>query len=235
MRSSSRIAAVSRCTSRAPAATCASRSPYRPRAVGRACAKLFRRFQQADGAPYGGALRRQRPRAGDQHRAGAGDGRRIGVESTPGEGSTFHVELPLREVTWRSRPAGTADGSRVMSLLLVEDDPTVAEVVAGLLRAQGHRVAHVPHGLAALTEARLATYDVALLDLDLPGPRRLRAGAPAAARARNRDPARRGHRARRRRIRAAPTTPASMRSSASRSPARCCGNVLDRVGRPVSA
>jgi CheY-like chemotaxis protein len=42
-------------------------------------------------------------------------------------------------------------------------------VVAGLLRAQGHRVVHAPHGLAALSEAAQARFDAALLDLDLPG------------------------------------------------------------------
>jgi len=58
---------------------------------------------------------------------------------------------------------------RSFSLLLVEDDPTVAEVIAGLLRAQGHRVTHAAHGLAALTASATATFDAALLDLDLPG------------------------------------------------------------------
>ncbi|HET6396609.1 MAG TPA: response regulator, partial [Pseudoxanthomonas sp.] len=52
---------------------------------------------------------------------------------------------------------------------LVEDDPTVAEVIASLLRAQGHRVAHAPHGLAALADVAVARFDLALLDLDLPG------------------------------------------------------------------
>ncbi|EGD20153.1 response regulator transcription factor, partial [Xanthomonas hortorum] len=50
-----------------------------------------------------------------------------------------------------------------------EDDPTIAEVIVGLLRSQGHSVVHAPHGLAALTEAADNTFDLALLDLDLPG------------------------------------------------------------------
>ena len=56
-----------------------------------------------------------------------------------------------------------------MRLLLVEDDPTVAQAVAGLLEAQGHAVTHVAHGLAALGEVAVASFDAALLDLDLPG------------------------------------------------------------------
>ena len=45
----------------------------------------------------------------------------------------------------------------------------VAEVVSGLLSRLGHRVVHAPHGLAALAELELASFDLALLDLDLPG------------------------------------------------------------------
>ena len=62
-----------------------------------------------------------------------------------------------------SREGGT------LSLLLVEDDATVAQVVAGLLESQGHRVKHVAHGLAALAEIATQPFDAALLDLDLPG------------------------------------------------------------------
>ena len=57
----------------------------------------------------------------------------------------------------------------VLHLLLVEDDPIVAEVVQGLLREQGHAVTHVAHGLAALSEVATQRFDAALLDLDLPG------------------------------------------------------------------
>uniref|UniRef100_A0A0S6Z290 Histidine kinase n=1 Tax=Mizugakiibacter sediminis TaxID=1475481 RepID=A0A0S6Z290_9GAMM len=54
-------------------------------------------------------------------------------------------------------------------MLLVEDDATVAQVIAGLLEAQGHAVRHAPHGLAALSELDTAGCDAMLLDLDLPG------------------------------------------------------------------
>ena len=54
-------------------------------------------------------------------------------------------------------------------ILLVEDDPTVADVLVGLLQAQGHGVAHAPHALAALSAQATQRFDLALLDLDLPG------------------------------------------------------------------
>ena len=45
----------------------------------------------------------------------------------------------------------------------------MAETLAGLLRAQGHAVVHVAHGLGALAEIATGQFDAALLDLDLPG------------------------------------------------------------------
>ncbi|PSD15635.1 histidine kinase, partial [Stenotrophomonas maltophilia] len=55
-----------------------------------------------------------------------------------------------------------------LRILLVEDDATVAEVIAGLLRVRGHEVVHVLHGLGALSEIATDGFDVGLLDLDLP-------------------------------------------------------------------
>ena len=41
--------------------------------------------------------------------------------------------------------------------------------MVGLLQSLGHRVVHVPHGLAALAAIATEPFDAALLDLDLPG------------------------------------------------------------------
>jgi signal transduction histidine kinase/sugar lactone lactonase YvrE/BarA-like signal transduction histidine kinase len=137
-------------------------------------ARLFQRFEQADGARtasrYGGS---GLGLAICQELAAAMDGR-IDVDSSPGIGSRFVVELPLPEgdaVALAPLPVAvpaTATPS-ALRILLVEDDATVAEVIAGLLRARGHQVTHAAHGLAALTEAAMASYDLAMLDLDLPG------------------------------------------------------------------
>ncbi len=65
------------------------------------------------------------------------------------------------------RPRGAATAPR--SILLVEDDAIVAEVIVGLLQSQGHGVVHARHGLAAMAELETADCDIALIDLDLPG------------------------------------------------------------------
>jgi DNA-binding response OmpR family regulator len=98
-------------------------------------------------------------------------GGRIGVQSAPGEGTRFIVDLPLPSgtPTQDDAPADAMPRLHPLRLLLVEDDPTVAQVLTGLLQAQGHRVAHAPHGLAALSEVATQDFDLGLLDLDLPG------------------------------------------------------------------
>lgn len=134
--------------------------------------RLFQRFEQGDGARtnarYGGS---GLGLAISQELTVAMKGK-IRVRSRLGVGTQFTVDLPLpidrsplRPVAGEARtPAGAP-----LRILLVEDDPTVAEVISGLLAGRGHRVVHAAHGLAALSEAVDGGFDVALLDLDLPG------------------------------------------------------------------
>ncbi|MBD8634930.1 ATP-binding protein [Stenotrophomonas sp. CFBP 13725] len=136
--------------------------------------RLFRRYEQADGArtaaQYGGSglgLAISRELAV----AMGGD---IAVRSQLGNGTCFSVVLPLP----LQDGSGHADGegphavavpAAPLRILLVEDDPTVAEVIAGLLAARGHQVVHAEHALAALREMAGDRFDIGLLDLDLPG------------------------------------------------------------------
>ncbi len=148
-------------------------------------ARLFNRFEQAEGVTkrYGGS---GLGLSISQHLALLMGGR-ISVTSTPGEGSTFDFDLPIYEAqptsAARAAAAVRSAGGGALDILLVEDDPTVAEVLLGLLAGMGHRAKHAPNGLAALVELKDARFDIALLDLDLPGmdglklARMIRAGA----------------------------------------------------------
>ncbi|WMJ71403.1 hybrid sensor histidine kinase/response regulator [Stenotrophomonas sp. 24(2023)] len=139
--------------------------------------RLFRRFEQADGArtaaQYGGsglglAICRELALAMQGQ---------IQVESQMGSGTTFTVRLPLAlsleavvpSVEGAAGELPQAPPLPPLQVLLVEDDATVADVVSALLTARGHRVVHAGHALAALREVSSSPFDVALLDLDLPG------------------------------------------------------------------
>lgn len=133
--------------------------------------RLFRRFEQAEGARtasrYGGSG------LGlaicEELAVAMGGG--IDVSSAPGEGACFVVRLPIeRAVRPLSSPAVVGTREAVpRNVLLVEDDAIVADVLIGLLQAQGHRASHVGHALAALTANATQRFDLALIDLDLPG------------------------------------------------------------------
>ncbi len=142
--------------------------------------RLFRRFEQAEGA-------RTTARFGGSglglaicNELVTAMGGSIEVVSSPGRGACFSVSLPLE---WRTVAGGpiTSTSTSIQAspgqdralpplcILLVEDDATIAQVISGLLMGHGHQVVHVPHGLAALSEVSSRAFDVALLDLDLPG------------------------------------------------------------------
>ena len=96
----------------------------------------------------------------------------LSVESAPGKGSVFslHLDLPAAQAPpQRATPGPPSGGDPSGHALLVEDDPTVRAVIAGMLEALDYRVTAVEHGLAALAELATEDADVLLLDLDLPG------------------------------------------------------------------
>ncbi|TNJ35363.1 response regulator [Arenimonas terrae] len=125
-------------------------------------ARLFQRFEPGAKAGSGLGL------AISQELAVAMGGA-IRVHSEAGRGACFQVELPLAAAS--SGPVATPPPPAAASrrVLLVEDEPLVAEVVTALLQRQGHCVVHAPQGLAALAELEAGGFDLALLDLDLPG------------------------------------------------------------------
>ncbi len=152
--------------------------------------RLFQRFEQAEGARTAARYGGSGLGLSISQELAVAMGGRIEVDSTPGLGTRFSVDLPLATATGTPpappKAIGDATPTPPLQILLVEDDATVAEVIVGLLSARGHHVTHVAHGLAALTQTAAAAFDIALLDLDLPGldglalARQLRAQAFAA-------------------------------------------------------
>jgi CheY-like chemotaxis protein len=75
-------------------------------------------------------------------------------------------------VTTPPRPARTAPPSgppaRRLRILLADDDEPSRELAAVLLRARGHNVRTARTGREAVTTARAGTFDVILMDVEMP-------------------------------------------------------------------
>jgi len=98
----------------------------------------------------------------------------IQVDSSVGQGTTFHVYLP--RITALTEPLALAIESPDLPrgterVLLVEDEPLVRSLAADLLRTQGYDVVVAEDGVEALRMAGATTRDFELLLTDVVMPR----------------------------------------------------------------
>jgi CheY-like chemotaxis protein len=138
-------------------------------------ATIFDRFTQADdtatrrhgGAGLGLTISRQLVEM---------MGGRIGLESVPGEGSTFWIEVPLRvgaqagrteiaAATQAERAAAEAHAARV---LVAEDNPVNRRIILRMLQKLGYVPDAVPNGRAAVDAVAEGPYAFVLMDIQMP-------------------------------------------------------------------
>jgi two-component system NtrC family sensor kinase len=97
----------------------------------------------------------------------------VSVENLAGGGARFVVELPVIAIPTKNdspaerqpRRLGTAPKSKV---LVVEDEPTVAQLIVDVLREEGHQVEAVLDSQEGLTRLSRAHFDLVICDLRMP-------------------------------------------------------------------
>ena len=105
----------------------------------------------------------------------------ISVQSQLGHGAKFIVELPaaVQEVAQVSTLPGTLTTNRIPAppairtargerMLVVEDEPTVAHLIADVLGEEGHKVEIVLDGRDGLDRATAGNYALIICDLRMP-------------------------------------------------------------------
>ncbi|HRJ60193.1 MAG TPA: response regulator [Azospirillaceae bacterium] len=97
----------------------------------------------------------------------------IGVESEPGRGSRFWVEIPFANAAHHDAappcaPAPLAVAEHPLRVLLAEDNSINQMVIRGLLERRGHKVATAENGVEAVHAARSGAFDVILMDMLMP-------------------------------------------------------------------
>jgi len=93
----------------------------------------------------------------------------INVESKLGEGSTFYVRLPVGDEGKEKVPSPPPpEPTEKATIMLVDDDPEVGEVLELMLTQMGHEVAIVTKGEEALTLFEQGDYRLVITDLGMP-------------------------------------------------------------------
>jgi two-component system sensor histidine kinase/response regulator len=100
-------------------------------------------------------------------------GGEVGVESAPGKGSTFWLTARLGKAAPNMLPApapATAETSlrQGLRVLVVEDNPINQEVARDLLAEVNCVVTTANHGAEALEKARSQSFDLILMDMQMP-------------------------------------------------------------------
>lgn len=101
----------------------------------------------------------------------AGYGGIIEVDSTPGQGTSFHVYLPASP----EKPATQGRASQLTSrkpegkVLLVDDEDSIREIGQELLEERGFSVTVAANGLQALEIYKEQDFDIVVLDMVMPG------------------------------------------------------------------
>ena len=98
----------------------------------------------------------------------------ITAESSPEQGSTFHLKLPfgINALPASSLPSiempGRSNRKRPLAILLVEDNLVNQKMASRLLEKQGHRVIVANNGEEALRHWNDESFDLILMDIQMP-------------------------------------------------------------------
>jgi len=105
----------------------------------------------------------------------------IRLESTPGAGTTFHIVIGFETRSVIAPPCQgplanvqasfqqTLEKNRSLNILIAEDNPVTQRLLADTLRHHGHRVSLAENGSEVIDVWERESYDLILMDVQMPG------------------------------------------------------------------
>ena len=93
------------------------------------------------------------------------------AESVPGNGATFHIELPILSSNGgleSTAPATVSRQTGSLNVLVVDDEPDILELISDALSSEWCTVDSPERGKEALELMRTVEYDCIILDLKMP-------------------------------------------------------------------
>ncbi len=95
----------------------------------------------------------------------------IHVDSAPGSGAVFTVELPAQTLPVTGSSPASAEMPPPLpgkTILVTEDEPDLVSILTKILEAEGHRVETAPNGVQALAKLGQRTFDLIVSDVRMP-------------------------------------------------------------------
>ncbi|HET6892736.1 MAG TPA: PAS domain S-box protein [Pyrinomonadaceae bacterium] len=93
----------------------------------------------------------------------------ISVKSEPGQGTIFTIHLPACEITSAEVNASpNPDEGVPLSILVIDDEPSVRETLADMLEILNHKVVMAESGHEALQKLAISDFDLVFTDLAMP-------------------------------------------------------------------